>query len=264
MTQDHLNSLCNFCFAEALPAEWERRREKRLQAVPSLYSTYSAPNGSERPTWLLDLTKAGVGDWSTITVEYSPIGEVDGRVIFSPSLKDRSDLRAEGYSSKKGIIVVLRDALVFPAEPLPLLPQPETQILRQQHPQKTPAYIADMRTTSGISEEEALRAGLSHDEIKQRLNANPARRPAVLSEEDAADRRKRVMQGRMEAAQALWQSFRSLVAQKGLTPGELRARFEQEHPKEADLLRHHVCKYCGKLTPKPGRICAKCKAEEAA
>lgn len=233
MTQDHLNSLCNFCFAEAVSAEWERRREKRLQAVPSLDSTYSAPTGSARQTWLLDLTKAGV-DWQAITMEYTPIGEMDGRILFSPSVKGRSDLRAQGFSTDKGILIVLHDALSF-SLPEEAENEPLSVPLSQIH---TPRSIADARADN--------------------------RRPALLSDEDQIDRRKRVMQGRIEAAQALWQSFKGKIAQKGLTPDEVQARFAHEHQREADLLKHQICRKCGLLTPKPGRICAKCQTEEAA
>jgi DNA-binding CsgD family transcriptional regulator len=46
ITQTKLNTLCEGCFQDALPAEMERRRGKRVQAMPS-------NNG--RPCWFVDL-----------------------------------------------------------------------------------------------------------------------------------------------------------------------------------------------------------------
>ena len=233
ITEQKLTSFCDFCFEEALPTEWSHRREKRIQPVPSLDS---------RPMWLIDLTDSGV-IWQDIVIDYSPIGVYDGRVVLSPSAKWRPDLspcpitslnvHAIGCSSRDGIIVVLHDrnSRFMGTESVTA-----TNSFQPLHVQKTPAYISEMRARG--------------------------RRPAILSNEDAIDRRKRAGQMKLDAAKMEFQNFRNRSSQRGTTSAELSTRFEEKHPRAAQLLQYNVCRRCGAFVAKPKHACVVCVVAE--
>jgi RNA polymerase sigma factor (sigma-70 family) len=126
-----------------------------------------------------------------------------------------------------------------------------------------PVFTLDiLRPTEQAAQSPAVSAASL--EVPRDVLASRLTRPAVLSDEEALDRQRRVMRSWQARARKKFEAFKR--EHKELSASDVRTLFAKAFPTEANLCTQHLCKNCGKFAGVKNFICEGCRqaADEVA